>query len=430
MANYRYEAVDNAGKVVRGVMNAPDEQAVAQRLVSMGFVLRSIVQPGTTTQQAAAVASAAAQPQVKSSQVPVSVAPVVSIRSLARFYRQLATLVRAGMDLGQALADMERATHAAKLRRAVRELAGRVQAGESLSSAMARFPLLFPTHTVGVIWAGELGGYLDIALDEAATELETEAKDGLWAAVGWGFAYFNIISLILMLPVINVAGFFTKVTLRMGEKMGDSLIPDPGAAANAVVEEYVAGFIKLSVPTLIASIILFIVWRKLKRLPPVRKGIDSVLLGVPNWGNLHRERARARFTRTLSQLANAGVSTAQAWAAASMTVRNSVISTKLRGLDELLRRPEGNLREALQRSGVFAPEDVSMIGTGEHAGAVPEMLERVSDEHNENVAKAKIAGRLVSINILILALTIAMGYFVIGFVSGFYRVGAKFGGLE
>lgn len=429
MALYRYEAVDSTGKEVRGAMNAADETAVAQKLATMGFVLKSITRPGATQSAvAAATKPPPASGRAYSARSPVSVAPSVKIRSLSRFYRQLAVMVRSGMPIGQSLSELEAGTHVGKLRRAARELGTCVQQGDSLSSAMARYPHLFPVHTVGMIWAGELGGYLDVALDEAATELEGEAKDGLWASIGWFVANLNIFCLILMMPMMNVGAFFQNVILNAGKAAnpnGDIAAPNVGAAIQAVVQEYMKGFVRYSVPTLAAWVIGTLIWRRLKRVPEVRRALDNALLLVPNWGNLHRERARARFLKSLQQMYHAGVAPAQAWAAASMTVRNSEIANRLRVFDETLRRADGNLQSALMQSGVFSPEDANMVGSGERAGSIPEMLDRLADYHNDVAGGAKLKGRLISVNAMIIGLTLISGYFVIKITAAYFNLGVS-----
>ncbi|MEN6520474.1 MAG: type II secretion system F family protein [Armatimonadota bacterium] len=428
MAVFRYEAVDKSGKLVRGAMNAANEQAVAQRLSAMGYALKSIVPSAAYTQSTRA--AAVRQPKAQS-EVPVSIESCVRLRHLARFYRQLATLVRAGMPLIQSLNELQRATKHWKLRRICGEMAGKVQMGTSLSSAMAAYPRVFPAHTVGIIWAGELGGYLDVALEEAATELEQEAKDRLWGSVGWWIAKANILFLILLIPVWNVEQFFVDVaTISTKQSVGNELASvNIQQASKIVFQTYKKGFLHLSVPTFIGWVIFAYTWGYLKRVPSIRRVLDSGLLLVPLWGPLHRARARERFLKTLFRLYNASVAPAQAWAAASVTVRNSDIARKLRRMSDYFRQPNTTLYDTLVSSNVFSPEDSNLVKTAETAGSVPEMLERMADYHMDVVSGSKIKGRLTAMTLLNLPIIILTGWLIIKFVVAFYKIGAKFGEL-
>jgi len=427
MSLFRYEAVDRTGKVVLGAMNAADEQQVAQRLAAMGYALKA-VHPAGDAQRAAA------RPAVPTRQVgfPVSVESVVPPGSLARFYRQLATLVRAGMAVGQALDELTRTARHRKLRRVCQEMLQRVRSGEKLSGAMAGYPRVFPVHATGLIWGGELGGYLDIALDEAATEIEQEARDRRYASIGWFVAKISLFLVILSVPAFDLKGLLIR-GLGEAAKLAGNPNPQPGAGdfipagitqdqiLRGMAAGYWSAFKEVCVPLFIAWIVVALIWHRLKRVPSVRSLLDACLLWVPVWGRLHRERAIERFLKSLYQLYKSGVAPAQAWSAASTSVRNSEIARRLRSLDRELRRPGGTLVQAFAQSGVFPEEDLGMIASGERAGSVPEMLERLSSYHADAASSAKTKGRMLSFEALVLPIIIATGYLLIRMVQGYFN---------
>ncbi len=422
MNNYRYEAVDKAGKTVRGVMNAADEQAVAQRLVAMGFVLQSIVPPAAAqvTSQAGARTSQASQATPKMESFPVSIDSCIKLAPLGRFIRQLATLVRAGVPMAQSLHDVVGTTSNPKLRRAADDMRVRVEGGASLSSSMAAHPSLFPVHVVGVVWGGEMGGYLDAALDDAATEIEQEAKDRRYGSIGWFLANINIVALIFMIPLINLKGFVIKALGDAGKLAGGSgtygsknFVPDGLSRDNVIsglISAYLDSVVHICLPILVAWLVGRAVWHRLKRVPQVRRMIDAALVYVPGWGGMHRERARSRFLRTLHRQYEAGVAPGQAWAAASMSVRNSEIARRLREHESDARQQGGSLELAFARSGVFASDDSGMVATGERAGAVPDMLSKMADHHASVADTSKSRQKVLSIIIFIVGLSVITGY--------------------
>lgn len=425
---YRYEAVDKTGKVVRGAMKAPDEQFVAKKLATMGYSLQSIQATGKGAGKRTSGSPAA--PVSGTTSFPVSVAPSVRLSALVVFYRRLATLVRAGIPLSGALDDLAQSLPNRKLRRAAVDLRERVRQGDKLSSAMAAYPHRFPVHSTGLIWGGELGGYLDIALDDAATELEQEAKDRLHASIGWYIAKISLVLLIVLIPAVDFKGMLVNGLSRMAELAGNpalelgsqDLIPvavDWQYMLRALGLGYWMAFQKISLPILILWVVGSFVWPKLKRMPDVRRAIDSAILKVPAWGGLHRERSLERFLKSLYQQYKAGVPPAQAWAAASLSVRNSELAARLRGLERLLRQPGGTLQQAFMQSGVFSQDDIGIIGSGERAGSVPEMLERLADYHGDAAGGAKSKGRMASVHTLLLVVIISTGYVLIRVVQGY-----------
>lgn len=431
MTLFRYEATDKAGKVVHGAMKAANEQAVAQRLSSIGYSLRSIVPAHGQPQPKTAATPRTARAASSGGQFPVSVEPSVSLSALQRFYRQLATMVRSGMPVGQALDELEGATPNRKLRRACGDMKARVQAGESLSSAMAAYPHLFPVHSVGMIWGGEAGGYLDAALDEAATEIEQEAKDRRYASIGWWVARLSIANFILLIPAIDLQGLVVRGLTEAAKLAANAsqdftntdLIPSgltPQQAVEGMLRGYWGAFKEVCIPIFVIWIVGAFVWKRLKRVGTIRRLLDAGLLLVPAWRKIHGERARERFLKTLFRQYQAGVAPAQAWAAASMSVRNSELARRLRGNGELMRQPGGTLQQAFVQSGVFAMDDVGMVGSGEKSGSVPETLERLAAYHGDAASSAKTIGRAVSLHALLLPIIIATGYVLIKVVQGYF----------
>ena len=94
-------------------------------------------------------------------------------------------------------------------------------------------------------------------------------------------------------------------------------------------------------------------------------------------------------------------------------------------MDDLLRQPGATLQQAFVQSGVFTLDDTGMIGNGERAGSVPEMLERLAGYHGDTAATAKTKSRMIAIQMLVLFLIISTGLVTIfmmkdyaGFVLG------------
>ncbi len=411
MPLYRYEAVDRSGKVVRGAMNAANEQMISQKLSVMGYSLKAAMLANANTKQRAAASQQNARSKRTSSPSalghPVTVTSSVSISALTRFYRQLATLVQSGMPLFQSLSEVQRTTVNRKLRNICDSLSTRVQSGSSLSSAMANYPGIFPAYTVGMIWAGEVGGYLDVALDEAATELESEYRYGFLARIGWFIVRFNTLLFFLFAPLLGAEKHLLQfVNASIGDSESASRAPDLFAA-------YLHGILTISVPLILGWIVLNCAVRRIKRVPAVRAALDSFILIVPVWGPLQRTHSVERFMRTLHGQYQSAVPLSQSWLVAASTVRNSTIAARLRVLGDIFHQPNYSLQAAFAKSDVFSPEDIGMIATAEKAGSIPEMLERLTNYHNDQLGRRKTTSRVVSVVLFNLALIIPSGIVLI-----------------
>lgn len=422
MGLFRYEAVDKSGKVLHGAMNARDEQEVAQNLSGMGYTLRAVhtragVQPtvaaavGTTPQQQTTTSQVpGVQSVVGASGVPVSVKSIVPPRALAAFFRQLATMVRSGIPLAQSFSDITTYVSDRRLRNVMPQIQQALQSGQSLSSAMAMLPDIFPVHATAAIWAGELSGKLEIVLNEVAVDFEQEASDTRYGRIGWGITKANILGIIYTIPLCA----FTS--LQVGMMTGT-----PAQNIRRLLM-FVLVSIAKSTPFVLAIIIGWIWWGRLKRKPAVRRYLDGVLLKTPIWGAIHLYRGQARFLRVLDQLYSAGIGVDTAWNAASLTPRNSALAERLRQTRN--EQPQfSDATNLFSASGAFDMELVGIIAAGEKSGQIPEALANVSRTCEDMADAKKAIGRRASITAMtvfsLIICGIAVGVLLLGLLNSF-----------
>src|SRR3989338_2702224 len=163
--NFKYRARDRYGKPVSGIMRAASESAVAKHLSSMGYIPIAIQE---------AKGLGLGLPRLLEAFEPVRP------DDINLFTRQLLTLQRAGIPLLTSLNILEKQTKNKRFKDIIREAAAAVEAGSSLSDAMAKHPKLFGELYVNMIKAGEASGLLDDILGRLAEfgekDFETRSK--------------------------------------------------------------------------------------------------------------------------------------------------------------------------------------------------------------------------------------------------------------
>jgi type IV pilus assembly protein PilC len=266
---------------------------LGRRLVSMGYTVVSVI---NTASAVVSVRSTAAQPVVQVDGVPPSLEPRIPIRLLATYLRQMASLIRSGLTPYQATAEIKSRTHNRRLRHALEDMEAQVQAGGHLAPVLTAHPDVFPTKVVGLIYCGELGGYMDRALDEAATDIEQEASARLLPRLVYGFVRLNVVLTILMIPVSKLGAWMTQM-----------MNPNAGNSLGLLGKIYMQAFWHTVLPMLAIYVVACYSWPHIKRVPAVRAWLDSVIVKTPIWGNLHASRALGRFGKSLAQLYSAGI---------------------------------------------------------------------------------------------------------------------------
>jgi general secretion pathway protein F len=167
-----------------------------------------------------------------------------------------------------------------------------------------------------------------------------------------------------------------------------------------------------------AVVILFIAWmRRRLRNPVVRGRWDARLLRWPLVGDLVTKLEVARFARTLATLLGNGVTLLSGLAIVKDTLGNAVLANALDNVIARLREGKGFGRP-LSDTGLYPKLAVQMILVGEESGRLEEMLNRVAEVYDREVAMAIKRFLAVLEPALLLSLAVLIGGIVLSILLG------------
>lgn len=295
----------------------------------------------------------------------------------AVFCRQLATLIEVGIPLLRALHMLAQRTPHPRLGKATRDVARRIEAGSSLSEALAAHESVYSPLVVNMIRVGESGGILEGSLLRLARIMESKAEINrrvfsalLYPAVAMVVA-FAVVTLIM----VKAVPVFSEVYRDVGQEL-----PRPTQVVIAVSRAMTEG-LPIWLPALVAIVVglgLF------GRTPPGRHARSWVSIHFPVLRGINRKIAVARFSRTLGGLVTAGVPLIESLGIASETNENLIVGRELAAVRDGVRKGERMTRR-LERARVFPPLVVDMISTGEETGTLDRMLEKIADIYDADV---------------------------------------------
>ena len=159
VGHYRYTARTADGAVVRGSMQAVNVAAVIELLRTRALFVTAV---GPVANLRGRIFST-----VFAGRIPRS--------AMLGFFRAFATLIRAGVSIGDALRVTIERCPSDRLAEALRSILADVEHGSALSDALARRPNEFAPLYIAMIRAGEAGGILDDVLERLALYLERDA---------------------------------------------------------------------------------------------------------------------------------------------------------------------------------------------------------------------------------------------------------------
>jgi type IV pilus assembly protein PilC len=361
LTQYSYKVRDTRGKLSEGKVEAASEAAVADKLRSMGFVPLEVKQANVGMQREISFGKKR-----------------VKTKDLAVFSRQFATMIDAGLTLIRALNIMAEQAENPELRRILRGVKQDVESGLSLSASFAKSPEVFPPLMINMTKAGEAGGFLDGAMRQVADNFEAEVK--LRGKIKAALTYPVVVFVLAILMCIAMLIFVVPVFKGMFESLGGQL-PLP-----TMVLVKLSAAMKYLLPIGIVSLVGFTIWwRKFGRTERVRNVVDPLKLRIPVFGVLFQKLALTRFSRNLGTLLSSGVPILQSLEIVSETTGSIVISRALKEVQDSVRRGE-TVAGPLAEHEVFPPMVVQMIASGEEAGAVDQMLKKIAEFYDEEVA--------------------------------------------
>ncbi|MEO7122128.1 MAG: type II secretion system F family protein [Lacisediminihabitans sp.] len=361
---FAYTSRDAGGKLVKGKMEAQSESVVVTRLRTMGLSPVTIGSAGAGT---------GLNREINLGGFTKGVKP----KDLAVVTRQMATMVAAGLSLLRTLAIISEQTENKTLAQVFTTVRGDVEAGKSLSDAMGKHTREFPPLMLNLIRAGEVGGFLEGALESVANNFEAEVK--LTGQIKAALSYPIVVLVIAIISVAAMLIFIVPVFEKMFAQMGAKL-PLP----TQFLVDLSHGMVFIGPIVVVGGIALAIWWKKSKNELKVRRVVDPLRLRMPVFGELMKKVAIARVTRNLATMVGSGVPILRALQVVGATSGNWVIESALTRAGEAVRNGS-TIAEPLAKEKVFPSMVTQMIAVGEDSGALETMLHKVSDFYDQEV---------------------------------------------
>lgn len=365
MDTFRYKAKDSGAATLEGTLQAESRQAALEDLEARGLFPLELV-----------VADEAGHAGTKAARWFGRVGG----REITGIIRQLADLLRAGINLDAALDILMREAERDQVKELLGELRGAVAGGVTFSEALRARGDLFEDLVCNMVAAGEEGGFLDGALDRVASF--REKRDALVGKIREAMVYPAILTLLGSGTVIYLLTFFIPRFSEMFSEMGAAL-PAPTRillAVSGVLQNW----------WWLAALVIGGVGFAAVEFTKTETGQrwrDTLLLRLPLVGPIARQTAMARLSRTLGTLLGAGVPVLRGLQISGRATGNSIF---IAAVDRIADRvSEGSkLGEAMEREALFPPSFRGRVAVGEESGKLEEILVRMADGYEEGVDRA------------------------------------------
>jgi type IV pilus assembly protein PilC len=327
---------------------------------------------------------------------------------VAIFTRQFSVMLNAGLPLVQCLEAMAQQNANPTFRAVLEQIRSDVEAGGTLSDAMARHPKVFDQLYTNMIAAGEAGGILDTILQRLAVFIEkiVKLKSALRSALIYPVVVLSIAVSVVAIILWKVIPVFR--TLFEGFNVQLPLLTRMVLALSWFVQTY-------AIFMIIAGVIGAFGLRSYYQTDNGRHMIDRLMLRVPVLGDVFRKIGVARFTRTLATLLTSGVAILECLDITARTAGNAILEDVVLQIRRFIEEGK-TMTEPMKQSKFFPAMVTQMVAVGESTGELDTMLIKVADYYEEEVDT--IMANFMTI--LEPALMVVLGVIVGGIVISMY----------
>lgn len=343
------------------------------------------------------------------------------IQQKIQLFRQLATLLQAGVSLADSLALMAKQHPFREWRALLQRIEQQVSHGIPFSEALRQWPKIFPPLYVALVHIGELTGKLDDCSRRLADQQEQLYR--LRNKVKKALRYPIFILIVALLVTAGMMGFVLPEFAAIYRSFNATL-PTVTLVVMAISQWLTSqgGWWLLGIIALVTFGLLL----RHKR-PQWQEHEQKLLLKTPLVAPLWRGQLLSQIYTTLALTQQAGVPLLQGLAAVELTLKPLLWKKSLAQVS--LEVSQGTpFWQAIENTNIFTELCSQLIQIGEESGSLDLMLERLSNWHHDHTQERAdtLAAALEPVMMIVIGLII--GTLVIAMYLPIFQLGDAMSG--
>ena len=341
-------------------------------------------------------------------------------RDIAVFSRQLATMMAAGVPMVQGFEIVAGGQANPRMKDLLTNIKTDIEGGSALHEALGKYPVQFDELFVNLVKAGESAGVLDTVLDTIATYKENieNIKGKIKKAMFYPAAVLAVAVIVASILLIFVIPQFEQVFQNFGA--------DLPAFTQMLVEmsRFMVSYWWMVLGIFIAIVagIIFLY----KRSTKFAHFVGRMMLKIPIIGEILRQSAIARYSRTLGVTFKAGVPLVEALDSVSNATGSVVYNDAVKRIREDVAVGH-QLQLAMKQTNLFPNMVTQMVAIGEEAGALDAMLFKIAEFYETEVNNAVDALSSLLEPLIMVIIGVVVGGMVVGMYLPIFKLGAVVG---
>lgn len=399
LLDFKYSGTNRRGQNVKGELTAKSLELARAQLRKQGIIVQDVRQKPKPLFE------------MKKS---------IKALDIAIFVRQLATMMKAGVPLTQSFEIVADSLENPSMKELVLKIKADIEAGSNFATALRKHPKYFDDLFCSLVESGEQSGALETMLERVATYKEKSEllKAKIKKAMKYPIAVIIVAIVVTAILLIKVVPVFSQLFEGFGAEL-PAFTQFVVNMSNWMVKYYLLFFVVL------AALIIAFTQAKL-RSQKFRNFLDRLALKAPIFGDIVYKSIIARFCRTLSTTFAAGVPLIDALDSTAGATNNIVFYEATQRIKEDVATGQ-QMQFAIRSTNLFPSMVIQMVGIGEEAGSLEEMLDK-SATYYENEVDNAVDGLTSLMEPMIMAfLGVVIGGLVIAMYLPIFQMGSVVG---
>ncbi|WP_028023078.1 type II secretion system F family protein [Enterovibrio calviensis] len=329
-------------------------------------------------------------------------------KDITMFTRQMATMLEAGVPLGETLQLLKTSAKKAEMKLIIGQIYSHIEAGSSLAQAMKSSSTLFDQFYCDLVATGEQTGRLELIFARICVYREKgeETRSKVIKAMIYPSIVFTIALLVSIGMLLFVIPTFKDIFSSFNSELPwftQKVLGVSDALQNYGLYMFIA--------IVVAGLVFKAYHQKSYQF---RLKASRFSLSIPILGDVLTKATLARFTRTLATTFSAGIPLLNGLSAAGKTANNTYFKQVI---EDVHKQTSGGrpLHRAIQETDAFPDMMTQMVMIGEESGSLDDMLNKVAglyeadvDNTVDNLGKILEPLIIVTLGLLIGSLVVAM----------------------
>lgn len=394
-AKYAYEAETIDGEHVKGVVHGPSANAVRNELAIQGLRVTKIAE------------KKGLQIELTKEKVPLV--------EIMHFSRQMATFLRAGVPMTEALDNLRQDATNKRFKEVLADVLERVTNGRSLTESLRLYGDIFPPYYMALLGSAELTGAMDDAFDQLHSYIRRDVE--LTRAVRKALIY-PVILLVVSIAVVLIIVVFAIPRFAAFFESFDAELPLPTRMLMAIAHFVGSPAGALTGLILVAGVIALVLYI---RTASGRRNLHALQLQIPLVSTVVTYSSTERFTRVLAALLEAGTPLSDALPTSIDCANNLVYKERLSESMEGVLAGRG-FAAPLAETELFPNAVIQMVRVGERTGELADQLNNAAGFYEEELTYAVDKLTAWFEPMMMLFIGVVVGFVALAMVSAMYGI--------